>query len=143
MKAKLVEMEAELSKLNEFEWNYPNGTTSSVYASYISTACLGTSEPNLLTGTYRIHKHNAKSALQLTKETKLIGAVAEQLFPDDDWTSDWDNVNKPKFYIYVHPESMTYSVGGASMYRTPGAHYMSESTAKAVCDVLNSGKVVL
>lgn len=130
----------ELPK-DEWEWKYPRGETYAIEQHHITSDCVGYGINNLKNGRYRIHKHNAENSLQLNKETNLIGAIAEQLFPEDNWKADWTRMLK--YYVDYNEQAEKYTIGHSIDYRILGVHYMSEKVAKAVCEILNEGNLRL
>ena len=128
------------------EWNYPDNATFLIDGCHITGRASYDSninDMNIKYGLYRVHKHNAEHSLQLSKETNLIGAIAEQISSDDKWEPDWRNPKQLKYYInIVHNdiEQYDYSVSYDISKRVLGVHYMSEQTAKAVCKILNKDK---
>ena len=125
---------------NEWKWSYPKDEEE--LDSYYKINPKVNYENCIKYGLYRLHKENAKQALQLNRETNLIGAIAEQLFPNDTWKANWKDSYQPKYYVYTYKDSTRYYVDH-DYYRMLGVHYMSEEVAKAVCKVLNEDKVKL
>lgn len=142
MRAKLKSMEEELSKPEEFKWEYgwEYGKDHQYYISNTGVGCDYNVQiaRHLDHGNYRAHERNAIEALQLTKETKLIGAIAEQVKGGSGTTEGLTD------YFYISQNVNRYQVSEASINRRIlGVQYMDEKTATKVCEILNSGQVKL
>jgi len=141
IKAKLAVMEEELNKSKAFEFKYENTPSYIVINNGVDVNYHGQYKSNLDNGNYRKYKSNAEEALQLTKETKLIGAIAEQVCEDTEKLK-WKD-NQYNYTIQLDSRTNKYSISSWQYYKIPGVQYMDECTAIKVCEILNNGEVKL
>ena len=76
------------------------------------------------------------------EERKAIRGKLENLIPmidelDKDWVCDWDDDKQEKYYVsLMHNVNKCFITADRTRQRI-GAIYMSEATAKTVCDKIN------
>jgi len=143
MKAKLAIMEEELNKSKTFEFKYENIPSYIVINNGVNVNHDGQYKSNLDNGNYRKYKSNAEEALQLIKETKLIGAIAEQVSVDSKLKLEWENNAQIKYFITYNMLHKQYKMDYAVTHKVPGIQYMTKEVAIKVCEILNNGEVKL
>lgn len=133
----LAELKAELSKANNFKFDYINMKTSFIGTYCVSNNASGSDPLDLETFRYRHLKSNADADLQLQKELMCIGALAEQIDPDYRSEVRFDGDEK---YAVIKKDS-TYQISSHHSIRYPGVVYMPIDVAEKVCEILNNKQV--
>lgn len=140
--AELANLKAELNKPDKFEFKYTLNTSYFISTSCISNEASGSSATYLTHGRYRISSDNAEQAVQLNRESNLIGAIAEQIDPDFASEVVWDGEIR-NYYIEYNVNSRQYVLVSTSFFKTPGVVFMTKEVAEQVCEILNSNQVSL
>lgn len=142
VRARIEFLENELKKQEKFEFKYEREKTFIIYSDKIESEGNGDAKRKLDFGLYRINEDNAKEALQLNKESNIVGAIAEQI--DINYSKDinWNN-KENKYVIYYDSKTGKYSSFCNSFNRYLGTVYMSKEVAKRVCEILNNKDVEL
>lgn len=135
-------LENELKKPEKFEFKYEREKTFIIYSDEIESEGIGDVQRKLDFGLYRINEDNAKEALQLNKESNIIGAIAEQIDVNFSKDIDWNN-KEGNYSIYYNNQTGKYSSFYNSFIRYLGTVYMSKEVAKRVCEILNNKEVEL
>ena len=135
----LAEMKAELKKSKKFEWKYPNETTykltqDSRIKEFKQSLLI---EPSINKGLYRLSKQYAEHSLERNRVANRLEALVEQIEPD--------YLPKPDMLIHsiFTVKGGRYEVYSQYYDRFIGQVYMSKATATKICELLNSGEVVL
>ena len=139
LESELVELKAELSKANNFKFDYTNMKTSFIGTYCVSNNISGSDPFNLENFRYRQTETNANADSQLQKELMCIGALAEQIDPYYKYKVRLDGDGK---YAIIHKDSY-YQVSSHSTVRYLGVVYMPKDVAKKVCEILNNKGVEL
>ena len=140
--AELANLKAELNKPDKFEFKYPYYASFMIAKDRVINEATGTSEFCLTNGRYRIKSCNAKQAVQLNRESNLIGAIAEQIDPDFASKVLWDGDTKNSCIEY-NVNNKQYVIASTSYFKTPGVVFMPKEIAEQVCEILNSNQVSL
>lgn len=140
--AELANLKAELNKPDKFEFKYPFSASYLIGANSTATETTGTLAAYLTYGRYRINSDNAEQAVQLNRESNLIGAIAEQIDPDFASKVLWGNDIR-NYYIEYNINSRQYVLVSTSYFKTPGVVFMPKEIAEQVCEILNSNQVSL
>ena len=135
-------LENELKKPEKFEFKYEREETFIIYSDEIESEGNGDVQRKLDFGLYRINENNAKEALQLNKESNIVGAIAEQIDVNYSKDIDWNN-KENKYSIYYNNQTGKYSSFYNSFNIYLGTVYMSKEVAKRVCEILNNKEVEL
>lgn len=136
-------LENELKKPEKFEFKYEREETFIIYSDEIESEGNGDVQRKLDFGLYRINENNAKEALQLNKESNIVGAIAEQIDVNYSKDIDWNNKEGNYYSIYYNNQTGKYSSFCNSFNRYLGTVYMSKEVAKRVCEILNNKAVEL
>jgi len=141
LKCRLASLEKELEKPDNFEFKYTDTSKYSVITrDYVPKFAEDEAE-HLNNYDYRCHRKNAELAYDLVRETKLIGALADQIQKnpiEPQWAVGFAN-----YEIQLDTRTDEYTISAWKNYRTLGAQYMDKITAEKVCEILNSGRVKL
>lgn len=140
--AELANLKAELNKPDKFEFKYPFNVAYLIGMESTTNEATGTLAAYLTHGRYRINSNNAEQAVQLNRESNLIGAIAEQIDPDFASKVLWDNDIRNYCIEYVI-SSKQYVLVSTSYFKTPGVVFMPKEVAEQVCEILNSNQVSL
>lgn len=140
--AELANLKAELNKPNKFEFRYSKGNTYIIDNGGILSNANGYDSLFKYLGMYRIKFANAKQAVQLNRESNLIGAIAEQIDPDFASKVLWDGDIR-NYYIEYSLNSRQYVLVSTSFFKTPGVVFMPKEVAEQVCEILKSNQVSL
>lgn len=144
--AKIEAAEAELAnlkaELNKPEFKYQYYASFMIEKDRVINEAAGTSEFCLTNGRYRIKSDNAEQAVQLNRESNLIGAIAEQIDPDFASKVLWGGDIRNYCIEYVI-SSKQYVIVSTSYFKTPGVVFMPKEVAEQVCEILNSNQVSL
>ena len=140
--AELANLKAELNKPNKFEFRYPFNVAYLIGMKSTTHEATGTLAAYLTHGRYRINSNNAEQAVQLNRESNLIGAIAEQIDPDFASKVVWDGDIR-NYYIEYNLNSRQYVLVSTSFFKTPGVVFMPKEVAEQVCEILNSNQVSL
>lgn len=140
--AELVNLKAELSKPDKFEFKYSFSASYLIGANSIVSETTGALAAYLTHGRYRINSGNAEQAVQLNRESNLIGAIAEQIDPDFASKVLWGNDIR-NYYIDYNVNSRQYVLVSTSYFKTPGVVFMPKEVAEQVCEILNSNQISL
>lgn len=140
--AELANLKAELNKPDKFEFKYPFSASYLIGTDSTANETTGTLAAYLTHGRYRINSDNAEQAVQLNRESNLIGAIAEQIDPDFASKVLWGNDIR-NYYIEYNINSRQYVLVSTSYFKTPGVVFMPKEIAEQVCEILNSNQVSL
>lgn len=140
--AELVNLKAELNKPDKFEFKYPYCNSFLIDKDHVINEVTGTCKSYLTNGMYRAKLNNAKQAVQLNRESNLIGAIAEQIDPDFASKVLWGNDIK-NYYIKYNINNKQYVIVSTSYFKTPGVVFMPKEVAEQVREILNSDQVSL
>lgn len=137
IEAELAQMKQELEDSKKFKWEYPIGKTFFVGSTEISSDCISTDNTWVNNGRYRMLEANAKYALERNRLANRLEALAEQIEPD----YVVPDIGEYTYFIYLYKNE--YRNTFVKNNRYIGQVYMSKDTAYKVCELLNSGEVVL
>ena len=140
--AELANLKAELNKPDKFEFKYPHGSSFLIDKNHVIKEATGTCKSYLANGMYRAKLNNAEQAVQLNRESNLIGAIAEQIDPDFASKVLWGGDSR-NYYIEYNINSKQYVLVSTSFFKTPGVVFMPKEVAEQVCEILNSNQVSL
>ena len=140
--AELANLKAELNKPDKFEFKYPFSASYLIGTNSTATETTGTLAAYLTHGRYRINSDTADQAVQLNRESNLIGAIAEQIDPDFASKVLWDGDVRNSCIEYVI-SSKQYVIVSTSYFKTLGVVFMPKEVAEQVCEILNSNQVSL
>ena len=140
--AELANLKTELNKPAKFEFEYPFRASYLISTNSTATETTGALVEYLTHGRYRAKLNNAKQAVQLNRESNLIGAIAEQINPDFASKVVWDG-DVRNYYIEYVVNSKQYVIVSTSYFKTPGVVFMPKEVAEQVCEILNSNQVSL
>ena len=133
MKAKVAEMELELSEPEKFELEYEEEQTYFLTDIGISSFRTGKYSEYLKHGRYRQTKEGAELSLARNKRANLLEALVEQVGRIKEFA-----VGETNYYItYVSDQ---WDFGRTAVHYEPEKVYMDEDTAIKVCEILNSGE---
>ena len=139
MQKELDEMKAKLEESKKFEWKYPNGKAIVVNSWCTNIDCNGNDKELLKHGRYRLSKQYAEHSLKRNRVANRLEALVEQIEPDYVVPEIFDEA----WYILYSNSSKLHRITSDSNCRTLGTIYMSKETATKICELLNSGEIVL
>ena len=140
--SELANLKAELNKPDKFEFKYPYSNSFLIDKDHVINEVTGTCKSYLTNGMYRAKLNNAEQAVQLNRESNLIGAIAEQIDPDFASKVLWGGDIRNYCIEYVI-SSKQYVLVSTSYFKTPGVVFMPKEVAEQVCEILNSNQVSL
>lgn len=140
LESELAGLKAELSKVNNFKFDYTNTKTPFIGTYCVSNNTSGSDPFSLENFRYRHLKSNADADFQLQKELMCIGALAEQINPDYRSEVSW-TFDREFYSIQQDMKTKEYQVYCSYPKRRLGVVYMPKDTAEKVCEILNNKQV--
>ena len=141
-KERIEFLENELKKPEKFEFKYERGESFIIYSDEIYSEGNGDVQRKLDFGLYRISENNAKEAVQLNKESNLIGAIAEQIDVEYSKDIDWNSIDN-KYSISYDYQNKKFFINCNNYLKILGAVYMTKEVSERVCEILNNKEVEL
>ena len=83
----------------------------------------------------------AEKARDEMREANLLRYWASVIDPE--WKADWNNYRQYRYYVYYDFRLNKYLKSWNDGFKRLGLVYMSEKTAKKICDALNKGELEL
>jgi len=138
MKVKLSEMEAELAKSEEFKFEYAQDSTYVLLGTTIADGWNGVDQSRIKHGCYRKTAIGATQALKLNMQMNRLHAAAEQLSGLKEF-----ELNRNNYYVYFDETNRRYMWNNYQEMNQIGTVWMTNTCAKELCELLNSGKLKL
>lgn len=134
----LAEMKLQLANENSLQLQGGNGFL--VHLLSTPSIILKSTDLSVIKGIFRQTRELAEISQVRAQAGNILEAYAMQIEPE--WREDWSGKGYNYFIGYQH-RSNSYRVADAANTKDIGLVYMSNKTAKILCDALNNKEIVL